>query len=299
MNYYRSPYAPRMHFDEAGAGAAADAGAAAAAGAGAAKPWFDGIDAETIGHWDNKGWKKDDPKVLTTELTKAWKGLEKHFGTPADQLIKLPKDNADEAGWSSVRERLGMPKEAKDYDFSSIKRADGRDLDAALLDRLRPALHKAGTPKDAAPEVIKAVVGHLDAEAKATADARAARLATDRASLQTEWGQNFEFNRVTAMQGARRAVGSDEGAAKLVESMQEAIGYKATMEFWRKIGSGTSEDTFHDVTKGGGVTTRNGAVARKAELEGDAEWVSRYTKGGSKERQEMDSLMQQIHGVAA
>src|SRR5512138_734393 len=107
---YRSPFAPRIHFDEAGAGAAAgagDAGAGAAAAAGAAKPWYDGLDGETIGHWDNKGWKKDDPKALATELTKAWKGLEKHFGAPADQILRLPKDAADDAGWSAVRQGLG------------------------------------------------------------------------------------------------------------------------------------------------------------------------------------------------
>lgn len=308
-NFYRSPFAPRIHFDEAGAGggaAGAGAGGVGAAGAGAGgaaaaadKPWFDGIDAETLGHWDNKGWKKDDPKVLATELTKAWKGLERHFGTPADQLLKLPKDATDEAGWAAVRQRLGMPAEAKDYDFSSVKFSDGTELDQGFTDAMRGALHRAGVPKDAAPDVVKAVVGFMDAADQADATNRQATLTRERKALESEWGTNFEFNRVTAMQGARRAVGSDEAAAKVVEAMQEALGYKATMEFWRKIGAGTTEDSFVDVQKGGSVTTRNGAVARKAELEGDPDWVKRYIAGGAKERQEMNSLLEQIHGAAA
>src|SRR5205809_740355 len=46
------------------------AAAAAAASAAAAKPWYDGVDAETIGHWDNKGWKKDDAKEIALAATK-------------------------------------------------------------------------------------------------------------------------------------------------------------------------------------------------------------------------------------
>lgn len=300
QSYFRSPFAPRIHFDEGGAGgAAAGAGDGGAAGGGGAKPWFDGIDAETIGHWDNKGWKKDDPRALATELTKAWKGLEKNFGVPAEQLLKLPKDATDEAGWSAVRQRLGMPVEAKDYDLSGVKFADGTELDQAFVDTMRGALHKAGVAKDSAPEIAKAVVKFMDDADTAESSARTVRLTADRKALETEWGQNFEFNRLQAMQGARRAAGTDDGAKALVDAMQEAIGYKATMEFWRKIGAGTSEDTFVDVQKGGSVTTRNGAVARKAELEDDPEWRTRYLKGDPKAKQEMDNLLAQIHGVAA
>jgi hypothetical protein len=303
QSFYRSPYAPRIHFDEAGAGGGAGAGAGdggAGAGAGGGpKPWFDGIDAETIGHWDNKGWKKDDPKALASELTKAWKGLEKHFGVPADQILKLPKDATDEAGWSAVRQRLGMPKEAKEYDFSAVKFSDGTELDQGFTDTMRAALHKAGVSKDAAPEIARSVVKFMEGADAAEASERTARLQADRAALEREWGSNFEFNRLTAMQGAKRAVGSDEAAASMVDAMEKAIGYKATMEFWRKIGAGTTEDTFVDATKGGSPTTRNGAIARKAELEGDPAWVERYVKGDAKARQEMDSLLAQIHGVAA
>lgn len=305
QSFYRSPFAPRIHFDEAGAGGAAgagsgDGGAAAGGGdGGAAKPWFDGIDAETLGHWDNKGWKKDDPKALATELTKAWKGLEKHFGAPADRMLRLPEKADDTAGWDAVRQRLGMPKEAKDYDFSNVKFADGTELDQGFVDTMRGALHKAGVAKDAAPDVARAVVNFMEGADKAEASERTAKLQADRNALQTEWGSNFEFNRLTAMQGAKRAVGSDEAAAAVISAMEQAIGYKSTMEFWRKIGAGTTEDTFVDVSKGGSPTTRNGAVARKAELEGDPDWVARYIKGGAKERQEMESLLAQIHGAAA
>lgn len=308
QSYFRSPYAPRIHFDEAGAGGGGGAGAAGAGGAGTgagagggAKPWFDGLDAETLGHWDNKGWKyQEDPKSLASELTKAWKAAEKHIGAPADQILRLPKDASDEAGWNAVRQRLGMPKEAKEYDFSAVKRANGNDVDPALAESLRSTLHKAGTPKDAAADVLKAVVKHMDDADAAKSAERAAKLQADRTALQQEWGSNAEFNRLTAMQGAKRAMGgNDEAATNIINAMQEAIGYKATMEFWRKIGSGTTDDTFIESGQGGNPVTMNGAKARIAELEGDREWTARYLKGGVKEVAEMNALLALASGAAA
>lgn len=286
--------------DTTAAATTGDTGTTATTTTTTAKPWYDGkVDAEIIGHWDNKGWKKDDPAAVAIEASKAARELQKHFGVPADQLLKLPKDATDEAGWKAVRERLGAPKEAKEYDFSSIKFVDGSDLDPSFVDPLRAVLHKAGVPKDAAPEVLKTVVKYLgDAETSESA-ARTARLQTERAELDREWGSNKDFNRLTAMQGAKRAVGSDEAAAKMVDAMEAAIGYKATMEFFRKIGAGTSEDTFADFSKGASPVTMNGAKARLEELRGDPEYVARYLKGMPKEVQEMNSLILLASGVAA
>lgn len=265
-----------------------------------APAWYEGkADAETIGHWDNKGWKKDDPIAVALEATKQARELQKHFGVPPEQLIKLPSKPDDEAGWKAVRQRLGVPAEAKDYDFSAVKRADGSDLDPAFADTLRNSLHKAGVAKDAAPEVAKAAVKYLDDKTTADANERAARTQAERAELLKEWGQNAEFNRLTAMQGARRAAGSDDKAAQLIAAMEQAVGYKTTMEFWRKIGAGTSEDTFIDTSHGGNPTTRNGAMARLEELKADRDWAGRLLKGDAAARREFDSLMQMIHGSAA
>src|SRR5262245_39394754 len=154
----------------AAGGAAGDGGQAAAAAAGAAPPWHAGVDQELVGHWQNKGYNLDDPKNIAIEATKQARELQKHFGVPADQILRLP-NATDEAGWKTVHQRLGMPAEAKDYDFSAIKFADGTDLEAGFVDTMRTALHKAHVAKDAAPEVVKAVVKFLaDADSAEAAD---------------------------------------------------------------------------------------------------------------------------------
>jgi len=286
-----------------GAAAGADgggAGAGAGGGAGAAKPWFDGkLDAELIGHIENKGWKKDDPISVAIEATKAHRELQKHFGVPETQLLKLPKDAADEAGWKAVNARLGVPADIKGYDLSTIKHADGRALDTALADSLRTSMLNAAVRADRAPDIAKAVVKHMDDQAAAKATERTAAAKTQREDLIKEWGPNFELNRLTAMQGAKRAAGTDEGAQKLVAAMEDAVGYKATMEFWRKIGKGTTEDTFVEGGTGGSPTTQTGAVARKAELEADTAWRERYLKGGAAEVREMNNLLAIITEQAA
>lgn len=264
-------------------------------GAGGAKPWHDGIDAELIGHWDLKGWKKDDARTVAVEATKQARELQKHFGVPADQLLKLPKDASDEAGWKGVYSRLGVPAEAKEYDLSAVKFSDGKDLDPALADAMRGALLGARVPKDRAADVVKAVVTWRENADKSASSERTAKLNAERSELQKSWGTNFDFNKLKAMEGARR-LGVDPAT---VDGLEQQVGYAKIMEMFRKIGAGTSEDTFHDGAPGGAghVATRDGAVARKAELMRDNGWVERYNKGGVEEVREMQGLNRWITGV--
>lgn len=263
------------------------------------KPWYEGkADQETIGHWNNKGWKIGDPAEIAIEATRAARSLEKHMGVPLEQLLKLPKDTADDAGWNAVYNRLGRPAQAKDYDLSSIRFSDGEELDAGIpgfTDKMRGALHAAGVAKDKATAVVKTVVDLLDGIMKTDATDRDAALKTERETLAKDWGTNFEFNRLTAMQGAKR-MGVDP---QTVATLESALGYAKVMEMFRRIGAGTTEDTFVTSGQGGMPTTQTGAVARRQELMNDQAWVKRYLAGDAAARREMDGLNVLISGVAA
>ena len=258
-----------------------------------ATPWYTGkADPETIGHWENKGWTKDDPTAIAIEATKQARELQRHFGVPAEQLLKLPNKPDDAAGWQNVYQRLGMPKEAKDYDFSSIKFADGSELDDNFSTVMRDALHKAHVSKDTGTEVVKAVVKWFsDIEAAESAE-RAATLKTERDALTKEWGRDFEYNRLTAQTGVRR-LGLDPDTVAKLESV---VGYSKVMEMFRRIGAGTSEDSFVSAAPGGAVTTVNGAAARIEELRSDSAFVGKYLAGDISARREMDNLLVLLHG---
>ncbi len=258
--------------------------------------WHEGVEAETIGFWQNKGLKLDDPKAFATDLTKLYRDAEKHFGVPADQLLKMPKADAKPEEWSAFHQRLGAPKEAKEYDFAPIKYGDGTELEPAFVDTLRAAFHARGVPKEAATEVTRAVVKYLEDADKAEGAVGVAKLAEERALLEKNWGgkdsATYNYNHLKAMEGARR-LGITPDAVKLMENN---IGYAGVMDAMRKIGAGTSEDTFIErgATGGGRPTTREGAVSRKAELMADGAWAKRYLAGGMAEKQEMDGLNMMI-----
>ena len=259
------------------------------------QPWHTGIEAETLGFWQNKGLAVDDPKALAASLTKSYRELERHMGVPPDQLIKLPKAGAPPEEWKAVYQRLGAPADAKEYDFNGVKFA-GNDLDPAFADAMRAGLAAAFVPKDKAAAIVKSVVDYLEGAEKAETAVTTAKIAEEKATLQKNWGTNFDFNHLKAIEGARRLGISREG----VEAMEKQIGYASTMEALRKIGAGTTEDMFVDSVRGsaGNPVTREGAIDRKATLEKDPLWVKRYLSGDAEAGREMRALIEQIDGIA-
>jgi hypothetical protein len=284
---------PRFHFEEGAAGGAGGAGAAGDAGAaaaGAASPWHAGIDAEFIGHAQNKGWKLDDPKEAFVAAAKQARELERHFGVPPDRLVKLPTPDAKPEDLRAFYERLGAPKEAKDYDLSAVK-------DESVAEALRNTAHTVGLSKDAAAAVAKAVATAIESKATSDSTVNAQKLADQKAALKANWGDKFEFNQLQAMEGARKLGISKEAVAAL----ERQIGYDGVMEAMRKIGANTREDTFVErgVNNTGEVTTREGAVARKSDLMADKAWVAKYLAGDPSAVREMTRINTLIDGEAA
>ena len=258
--------------------------------------WHIDVPADILGTWQNKAYDLSDPKNVAIEATKAYREAQRFVGTPPDRLIKLPEKPDDAAGWDAVWQRLGAPKAPTEYDFSTIKYQDGADLEPSFIDTMRATFAKAHLPKDAAVDVTKAVVQYLQNADTEEAAARAATLQAEKAALAQSWGKNAEFNRLTAMQGAKR-LGVDP---ETVEKLESIVGYSKVMEMFRKVGAGTSEDTF---VSGGGITgnatTQEGAQARLSELSADQDWSKRLLKGDVAARREFENLTQLIAGVAA
>jgi len=292
---------PRFHFEEnagggdaAAAAAASAAAAATAAAAAAAKPWHDGVDTEFIGHANNKGWNLDSPKDAFAAAAKVARDLEKHFGAPPDQILRMPKPDA------ACRQRLGWPAEAKDYDFSTVKDAAGQPIAAPLADALRASFHANGIAKDAAPAVALDVIKALDGVKTTQTTLNDAALAEQRALLEKNWGpkdsNTHRFNLLAAKEGASRLGLDPEGLA----AFESQMGYSKVMEALRKIGNARKEDVFVESgsagSASGAVTTREGAMSRKQELFSDKAWVTRLNSGDQEAKAEWKRLNQMIEG---
>lgn len=262
------------------------------------KPWYDGVagvDQTIVGYWQNKGWDKKSAAEVAFEATKAWKAAEGFVGVPADQIIRLPKDAADEAGWNTVHTRLGRPVDAKGYDISVVKRADGTALDEATVEFIRDRAFKLNLSKDKAIEFASELVKRDDG-ARASADVeKQAKLIEQKAALDKNWGPNKAANMFVA-QRAAAALGVDPAT---VASLEGVIGYDKVMDMFLAIGSKIGEDKFVQSTNMGapGVMTVEQAKARVEDLKKDEVWRASYLKGDATKLREMTALNTIIAGA--
>jgi hypothetical protein len=273
------------------AAAAAAAAAASAAAAAATKPWFQtvpGIDETTIGHLTNQGWDKKSAGEAAVAAVKAWKEAEKFVGAPATQLLRVPKDAGDEAGWNTVWSRLGKPADAKEYNFADIKFSDGTPLEENFATMMRDTAFRLHLPKDAAAEVTRAFAKYLDAAETSENTEKQAKLVEQKAALKKNWGPNEAAN----MFVAQRAAAALNIAPETVSALEGVVGYDKIMEMFRQIGSKIGEDKFITSTQGGGggAMTLEQAVARRAELMADQAWTKSYLAGDAAKKREMMAL---------
>lgn len=261
----------------------------------AGNPWFHGADAELIGHIQAQGWhEKPANEVALAAIAQARQNAAFN-GVPADKLVRLPDGPQDEAGLAAFRAKIGVPADAKGYDFSALKNEKGEPLlDQARADFFANTALKLGIPKDAAVQLAQEVLTHEASTATSAAAEKTAKLTEEHKVLDANWGQNKEANLFLARKGAEK-LGLD---AEAVQALENVAGYAKTMEALRKVGELAGEARFvnGNPNVNGGVMTREQAVARKAELMRDTAWTKRYLDGGAAEGREMTALNTLIVG---
>lgn len=242
---------------------------------------------EFNGYLTNRGYDKMEPAAAFAAAVKAHRAAEAHLGAPADQLLRLPKDAADTEGWTRYDTRLGVPTDAKDYDFSTVKVGD-KDIDPALAEVLRATLKGAHVPKTEAPAVAKGIAEYLAKQA-GTADAdRQSKINGEREALKVNWGSNVEANMLAA-KAAAKALGVTEVE---VAALENVAGYAKTMELFRNIATRIGEDKFITNTAPGatGVMSGDQAVATLAERRADGAWTAKLMAGDSNTMREFNTL---------
>lgn len=252
--------------------------------------WYTGkADAEVVGHWQNRGWADKPAEHIAIEATKAHREAEKLIGAPANELIRVPKTAADEAGWKSLWGRLGAPDDAAGYDFSTVKPANAEKIDDKLAEVLRTSAASAHLPKDAAVAVASAFVKHLDGIAASQAAERAAALVVERESLKTNWGVNFDVNKFVASQAAQK-LGID---AATVTALENQVGYAKVMGMFHSLGVKMGEDKYVAGAGGQnnpGVMSVEQATAGLKDLMADKAAMAKYVAGDREVGRQMKAL---------
>lgn len=274
--------------EAAAAAAASTAAAATAAAAAGTKPWYEGLDAETIGHIQNRGWHEKTPAEAAAESVKAYRELERFRGVPGDQIARIPKDAADEAGWLALRTRLGVPNDKALYDFAGV---EAPEADVAFARDLAAELH---VPAADAKALLAAIVKRQTATSAATAAETTARQQTEQAALKANWGANFDAHMLAADQAAAALKVTPEQLATL----RNVVGGAQVAEMFRDIASKIGEDRF--VSGGGGagapgvgasgLLTKDQAAAQRQTLMNDTAWRESYLNGDAEKGRQMLAL---------
>ena len=252
--------------------------------------------AEIKGTWSNKGWKVDTAKDVAVAATAAYVEAQKFVGFPAERLIKVPGDPNATDEWNAVYTKLGKPAVATEYDLANVKRTDGSALDQAMTDFIREQAFAFNVPKGRVSEFAANYTKFMDGQAAASASEAAAKLQEERGKLEANWGNQMEANRFLAQRGAANLGLTPEQA----QALEGQLGYAGVMEAMRKVGVMTGEARYVSPGGAGGntnVMTRDGAVARKAELKSDKAFVDRFLGGDKAAAAEMRALDMLITGA--
>lgn len=251
--------------------------------------WFDGVDAETKGYIENRGLDKLSAKDAALNSLKAYQEASKKLGADPAALIRKPKDAGDSEAWDKIHGLLGVPKDAKDYDFTAAK------LDDDTSNFLRENAFKNKLPKSAA-EAMAAALAERQAKNTGDTDSQAAaKAALEQTELKKDWGFNFEANRLVAQRAVEK-LGIDPAA---VSSLEGKTGYKAVMQMFHKIGQTMGEDNFVTSQVTGKVMSQDGAKARITELKNDSAWRTKYTAGDTQAQKEFNDLHRIAYGEGA
>jgi hypothetical protein len=247
--------------------------------------WFAGLDGDTQGWLENKGWTADGG---LTQMVRAHRGLESMIGR--DKVV-WPKDAQDKTAWAEIHRRMGVPSTWEDYGLVPLG-PDGKPdaaADRSYADGMAQVLHKLGIGK----ETATALAGeHAKLQAVLTAadnDAFQRTSAQDFDNLRREWGGEAD-HRLAAAQRASRAFGLEPAT---MGNIARAIGTRAMLTLLAEIGTAFSEDRGSG-TGGfgaGGWLTPEAANARLVELRGDKDWTRRYFAGDKSAIAEYDRLI--------
>jgi hypothetical protein len=256
------------------------AGKAAAEGA----SWLDGIDDPEL-----KAWAQNKNFPGIKEALASQRGLETLLGR---DKLPLPKDDKDAEGWDRVYKALGRPDDAAGYGLDKLEGAD-----PAFAGEAARWFHEAGLSERQAKALSGRWNEFMDKSIAAQQAEREQQQKAEMADLRTEWGQNFD----TRAEEARRATKALGLTRDQLSALEGAVGTKAFLQMFSRIGSHFAEDKFEGGEGGsrGFSMSIEQAQARIKTLMADTEWAKSYLAGDANKRAEMERLNRVASGTAA
>ena len=260
----------------AGAGQGGDGGAGnTGAGAGASTDWTSGFNDELKGYVTSKGFK--DPASVLESYRNSESLIGKLKGVGSERIIGLP-EKADAPEWKDIWNKLGTPKEAKEYQFEMPKEGG----DEKFTEWAKTTMHKLNVPRSQAEGLIKEWNAYMGTKQQETQTGYQTQIAQQDEALKTEWGQAYEQN-INLGKSAVREFGF---TAEVVDALEKSMGYSGVMKLMHTLGSKVGEDNFvgsggggADGSFGGGKLSPGQATAEISAKMNDSDFQRRLIAG--------------------
>lgn len=256
--------------------------------------WLDGLEPDAVGSIQNRGWDKLPADQAARELVKAYRNLEKIQRTPADQMLRLPKQD-DPQDVENFWRRLGKPEKAEEYEFGDINWDNDSDKTARFKEVARKVAAENHMPKEMAEKMVRAIFDWSDQESTQSEDAVRAKHKAEEQELYQSWGTpNSPTYRSNAflVDRALTDLGISQDDA---DAIRDRIGLKPFMEMFHRIGQAMGEDKF--VTTDGsygvarGPMTREQAATALTNQKSDPQFRQKVLKGDKMAWQQMQDLI--------
>lgn len=247
--------------------------------------WTTTLDDDSKGYIANKGFKSP------AEVLNSYRNLEKLHGAGPEKLVKLPEDMNTPEG-RALRERLGAPKEAKDYGLDKIMPAADKGGDPKLAEWAAGVFHEIGLPVRDAEKIMTRLNERNQASLTAAKENYVSMLSQGETALKKEWGAAYDQNINLARQGMKAL----ELDGKEVDGLERMIGRERLFKKLKSIGAGVGEGVFV-----GGRPAADGALApeqarqKLKELNGDPVWAKRFLSGETEAKQQMEKLQRMAY----
>lgn len=247
-------------------------------GGGTSVDWTHGMNDGHKAYVSQKGFK-DPVSVLDSYIN-----MEKLMGVPQDRLLKLPS-KPDDPAWGDVYERLGRPRDPKEYQLEIPKGGD-----ETFAGWARSAFHELGLSKSAGEKLAAKWNEYVQGTQTQRTQVTAQKAALEEAGLKKEWGAAFDKH-VAMAQNAAKSFGLD---GDTLDRLESSMGYVGALKFLHGMASRVGEAQFVSGGSGGkgynGVMPPDAARGRIEALRGDSDFVRRYAAGESSAKEEMERL---------
>lgn len=242
--------------------------------------WKAAMNEDLRGYIDAKGFRG--PEILA----EAYRNFEKLQGVPQDKIIKLQgemydKDGKLTADGRSIYERMGTPKEAKDYQLEIPPGGDPK-----VSEHFAQVFHEAGVPKAMAEKIVKSFNEFSNQNLQAQQLQQKQAFESQNQSLKQEWGMAFDSNLNIAKEAVRTMGITDQQ----INALSSTLGHAETLKFFNKLGKSVSESPFIGGRPAGGAMEPAMAREQIRTLTKDTAFGAKLQAGDSEAKSKWDNL---------